>query len=196
MARTITPFFILSCFYLFTSFGKRDDKMPTPSANPYEGCCGTKPVVFAVGAGSVYIPNVVTPNDDGINDVFYPFINNRISLVENFIIQDAATDNVIFQKDTLILSAASLEAEILPEGWDGKEAGGQPHKGSFKYSMKVYDLFGVSLDIQGSACSVLCDSSAMILQGNPSCFYPVQQNETGGVDASLPNFEQKCFSYN
>jgi hypothetical protein len=196
MAKTITPFFILSCIFLCTSFGRLTDKMPAAVANPYEGCCGTEPVVFSVGVGSVYIPNVVTPNNDGINDVFYPFINNRISMVENFTIQDATTDTIIFQKDSLILSDASLEAEILPDGWDGKVAGGQPHKGLFKYSMKVFDLFGASLDIQGSACSVLCDSAAVILQGNPSCFYPVQQNETGGVDASLPNFEEKCFSSN
>ncbi len=167
-----------------------------PTANPYEGCCGLEPVVFAVGVGSVYVPNVITSNSDGINDIFCPNINGKISSVVNFTIRDAATDSLIFEKSSLMVADASMQYEVLPDGWNGKNALGVPHKGLFKYSMTAYDISGVSLEIHGSACSVLCDSDAVILLENPGCLFPVQHDQNGGVDASLPHYEKKCLSAN
>ncbi len=194
MALAISLPWILSVLML-VSFGIPQMEHPLSQENPYEACCGLEPVVFKVGAGSVYIPNVVTPNGDAINDVFNPIINKGIGSVRNFIIRDGSGNSIIFQKANLDVAEPSKQATVLPDGWNGKNEKGQPHRGLFRYSMAVYDLNGFTQVIHGTACSVLCDSSAIILRKKPGCFYPVQQNANGELDASLPNLINHKLKY-
>ena len=82
MAISISLPWIFSVLLLLVSFGKQHEPLPSQE-NPYEGCCGLEPVVFKVGAGSVYIPNVVTPNGSGINAPL-PLAASEDSLVGKF----------------------------------------------------------------------------------------------------------------
>lgn len=165
-----------------------------PAENPYEGCCGAEPVVFPTATGKIFIPNVFTPNDDGINDLFYPVVEGEMSTIVNFSIWSVETDSVLFQKESLNPFSPALENDVLPDGWDGKVLDGMPFKGPFKYKMAVLDMGGGVVEIEGVACSVVCDSAAVVLKGNPNCFYPVQVGSEGNMDATQPNLEKLCFS--
>lgn len=73
-------FLFVLTFSLF--FQCKDDDGKIQATDPYEGCCGTSPVVFTAGNAKLYLPNAFTPNDDGINDVFFPNFNDKVSKIE------------------------------------------------------------------------------------------------------------------
>lgn len=183
--------FLFLPFLLAASCG--DDDMKTPEEEPsYETCCGTEPVTFTVGAAKVYVPNVFTTNSDGFNDVFTPFVNSHVSKIENLRITDESGD-LLYS-----LPSYSLADPLDPVGsggWLGTTVNDTTfYKGLFHYEMKVSDDTGQSAVIMGSACSVRCDSAAVIFQTKTGCLYPVQDNGQGGYDDSLPTFEEDCFN--
>jgi len=47
-----------------------DHRVDVALPKEYEACCGLQPVDFKHSNGSIYMPNVFTPNGDGINDVW------------------------------------------------------------------------------------------------------------------------------
>ena len=158
-----------------------------PVGNPYEGCCGFQPNTAVVGGASVFVPNVFTPNGDGVNDLFLPFTGKDISKVSGFTITNLNADSILYQVADFQLTTGSV-------GWDGRVAPDKMHKGPFKYQMIVYSKSGESQMIEGNACSVLCDVESQILKDNLGCLYPIQANSDGLFDAASPSFESKrCF---
>jgi hypothetical protein len=165
-----------------------DDNMKTMEEEPsYESCCGTEPVTFSSGQGKVYVPNVFTANFDGINDVFLPFYNSHISKIEGFVVSNTDGENLYS------LAAFDL-ANPIQGAWTGQLSDGTYHKGPFSYKMTIFNNAGGSSVIQGKACSILCDSAAVIFQTKGGCLYPVQDNGEGGYDETLPTFEKDCFN--
>lgn len=65
---------ILICF----NIGCIQDENKQSINEKYKDCCGTDPIVIELpGGNSIYVPNVFTPNGDGINDLFYPIAKNQ-----------------------------------------------------------------------------------------------------------------------
>jgi hypothetical protein len=83
---------LIFCFLaiLFNSCEKATDEPVATLPVIYQGCCGTKPVEFTFGLSKVYIPNVFTPNGDGLNDIFFPFTNDDIVDVIDFTVLSLA----------------------------------------------------------------------------------------------------------
>jgi hypothetical protein len=160
---------------------KNDDDM-----NAYESCCGTDPVTFTLGAGKVFIANVITPNFDGINDIFVPSVNSHISKIEDLSIFGTGGE-LLFTLEVVDLT------NPIAGSWQGNISNNLLYKGLFYYTMKIFDDTGQSLDIQGSACSIRCDSEAVIFQTKQGCFFPDQADGDGGADTSFPTYDEDCF---
>lgn len=80
----------------------------------------------------VYIPNVFTPNGDGINDVFLPATGRRVVSINNMMIFD--------RWGTLIYESRSFQPGDESFGWDGTFKGDELRPAVFVYKVEVeYD---------------------------------------------------------
>jgi hypothetical protein len=182
----IYPYILLIVSAAFLAIQCNEDDEPKQATDPYTACCGLDSVEFIVGNGKLYVPNAFTPNEDGINDVFFPFFNDKVSKIE------------LFQISTPELGLIYLVLEVdkqnpLASAWNGIDADGNKYAGLFSYYIQITDDAGFSQIISGYACSILCDSFATAFKTKTGCFFPAQSDGNGGLDASLPTFEDECF---
>ena len=155
----------------------------------YEACCGVKPVNYQLSNGFIYMPNVFTPNGDGINDLFYPFISDEIAEIQQFTILSAVGDTVIFSRPTIVYD------RINEFGWNGRRKDGSLYRGPFKYGMKVSSKDRKLRLLEGEACSVLCEPGTKDLKVKKGCFYPSQagkNGQLGKLDSTASNVETDC----
>lgn len=154
----------------------------------YEPCCGASPVEFSHEGAYVYVPNVFTPNGDGVNDYFRPYINNYVLEIVDFIIYDPATDSVLYDQPTLDFN------DINNYAWNGLRKDGTVYEGLFRYEMLATLRLGGLMKIEGRACRIVCGPDAQIFQTKTGCMYPVQVDEQGVLDTTLSNQETACFN--
>ena len=70
-------YLLLLIFPLFYTC-KNEDETPV---DPLATCCDIAALDATAGNGEIYAPNVFTPNNDGINDLFVIFTNQNITQV-------------------------------------------------------------------------------------------------------------------
>lgn len=166
----------------------------------YDGCCGTAPKVYEVEDLKVYIPNVITANGDGINDVFIPLSNkitNDSFYVVDFFIYDTT--------NTVIYYARGLDIE-KPENWGftgvastrpflPDEQANYKYTGKFSYKFAMghrrADNTFTRIEVDGEACLVRCDDDVHVLKSKSGCYFPIQ-GVNGTYNPNIPNQEDKC----
>lgn len=153
----------------------------------YEACCGAEPVEFTNKDAYIFVANAFTPNNDGINDLFYPIVNEGVLEVIDFVIYTAEGDTALFDRRTVDYN------NIKEYAWNGLRYDGAVYKGAFKYSMRVVLKSGGLLKVEGKACRIVCEPDAVIFKAKLGCFYPVQASTSRRLDISLPNKESGCF---
>ncbi|NBC24633.1 MAG: T9SS type B sorting domain-containing protein [Bacteroidetes bacterium] len=80
----------------------------------------------------VYIPNIFTPNDDGMNDVFLPETGRRVTQVNSMQIFDR-WGSLLFESRNFMTGDTNF-------GWDGTFRGQEMNPGSYVYKVEVtYD---------------------------------------------------------
>lgn len=175
------------------SCSPKENAPQTPLPIEYESCCGVQPVDFQLGKHSIYVPNVFTPNNDGVNDYFYPFVSSGIGEVQGFTIFSAEGDTVLFQRPTLVYN------DLENYAWNGYRNNGSTfstrYRGRFKYGMRIVSKDGLLRFVEGEACSVLCEPGTTELKEKKSCFFPSQAGENdkmGLLDSSLTSKEKEC----
>lgn len=185
-------FILLVSVLLFTSAHTCSSQVAEPQTDSkeYQSCCGTQPVEFAFASKKVYMPNVFTPNKDGVNDYYAPNVNDAITDVWGFTIYSAEGDTILFQKPYF-----NTKMKLDEYGWNGLRPDGSRYKGLFKYKMRVDDKKANKHIVTGQACAIQCGPDAKIFKTKSGCFYPVQASKgvAGTLDKSILTLERDCF---
>lgn len=116
----------------------------TLSAEDDNGCTANADIYFKVNKKppKIYIPNVFTPNHDGVNDkVFVQTDPVTIQLIDEFRIFDRWGAEVYFSSDF-----APNDPKI---GWDGYFKGKRENPGVFVYFLKCRDIYGDQILLRG-----------------------------------------------
>lgn len=116
----------------------------TLSALDDKGCSANADIFFKVNKKppKIYIPNVFTPNHDGINDkVFIQTDPVTIQMIDEFRIFDRWGAEVFF-KSNFPPNDSNL-------GWDGYFKGERENPGVFVYFLKCKDIYGDEILLKG-----------------------------------------------
>ena len=169
---------------LFNGCAQKDST--TVIVKEYESCCGLDPVTYESGEMKAYFPNVFTPNGDGINDYFYPILNDKVFQSLQFVITD--TSNITYF-DREVYDPNDLKNYA----WDGLDKNGKPYKGAFNYHLLIFNSKGLVYKIQGKACSIVCGPDASVFKTKDGSYYSTQATKDGTLDKTLSNKESDCF---
>jgi len=136
----------------------------------------------------MYVPNVFTPNGDGVNDYFVPFVNENVPAFDAYLIYTAVGDTLLFSRN-------GFNYNYIPSwAWDGNRPDGTPYIGPFKYEFVVFLKNNTLYTIKGSACRIACGPDAAFFKDKTGCFYPSQvDTTTKHLNQALPNSESDCF---
>ncbi len=114
----------------------QDDIRYKVKVTTVEGCTDTASVMITVFKGSaVYVPNVFTPNNDGLNDLLKPYLIGIKSL-SFFTVYDRWGKKL-------------FSTNSMTEGWDGSSAGKKLDSGTYVWVLKAEDIIGKKYDLKG-----------------------------------------------
>ena len=172
-------FLIIACTTLFLSC-KKDG-----NSNPLDGCCDTPAINAQVGFGHVYVPNVFTPNGDGINDRLVVNGDQNIILIRSFRVSD--------KEGTTVFYAEDLIPNDPTNAWDGT-VNAKYKNGVYSIVMVVEAFDNATATLQGKVCNYRClDSGEEEPISGAGCQFPAQVLN-GVYDPSLPSVESSgCF---
>lgn len=110
------------------------------------GCLALASVLVEVDKNrNVYLPNVFTPNNDGINDYFFLYTGNGVERIRSFRVFDRWGEMVFEQ-----LNAAASPYPDPSNGWDGTFRGKPLGAGVYVYIAEVEFRDGQVLLYRGS----------------------------------------------
>jgi len=111
-----------------------------------EGCLVTAPTRIVVNRDiTLYVPNVFSPNGDGINDLFSIYSKKNVGIVNQFAIYDRWGE--------LMWEARDFVADGTT-GWDGTFRGEHMQPGVFAWICEVEDLDGGVKRLKGDVTLV------------------------------------------
>lgn len=178
----------LFLFALILLYSCKDEE---PDGSSVPNCCANPPIIEPIGNGNIYIPNIFTPNFDGINDLIHPFGDNNIVRIISFQIVDE-NENILFEKFDYEFNYGTQGAI----SWNGM-VGNEVFKGLFTVKIEAESSDGTRGIVEGKVCSFPCESSApkeppfdMI----NNCRFPTQHDGLGNVDLNSSSGELfECF---
>jgi hypothetical protein len=187
--KSIKPLFALSILCLLAWAACKDDDgnvIENPPVNRYEACCGVQAVEATTGQGHVYIPNIFTPNGDGINDAFMIFADDNIEQIEELKVKD--------QEGVVAFAYFNFPPSRVEFGWmpSEKEAPG----GLYNFRAVIRSTGNVVDTVSGSVCVYRCKTEAdsVLMENISNCQWPTQNDGAGGHDPFFPAFEtDECF---
>jgi hypothetical protein len=183
---------LISCFaflLLLGFFACKDEENTFGLDLAYLPCCGPQPVEFNKDSYYIFVPNCFTPNGDNINDVFAYSLSNNIDSVRYYrIYADANPASLLFASDNFRVY------EWQDYAWYGNLYN-RRYKGKFRYKIGFVTNQGNEIEVNGSACAILCGEGAGVFIDRPGCFYPSQASAIywGKVDRLIPSGEDHCF---
>jgi len=110
------------------------------------GCCDKDALYASVGNGSIFVPNLFTPNGDSVDDWFYPRGDSIANILE-FEIHDYKGE-VVFRKE-------NAEPGNPDHGWNGN-VNGKLLQGLYSFSLTVEAFDGNKGTFSGEVCNYPC----------------------------------------
>ena len=170
----------IACLYallIFFATGCKD------SSEDAQGCCSFPAIEATVGGAQAYMPNVFTPDANGINDFITVFGDSLVEIVSMQIFDQH--HNLVFNKEHFLPGDPA-------QGWDGVYLG-QRVGGIFDVAVVVTSFDGFAKTLTGKICSYPCAFEGNQPISGDGCQFPAQFNGTG-YDPTLPSFEDGgCF---
>ncbi len=127
-----TPVTSLSCTDCFNPTATPiDDITYTFTVTDSNGCFGSDDIFIEVDPNrNVYIPNIFSPNGDGHNDTFSPFVGVGVTQINNMMIFDRWGE-LVYQADNFYPDPLNTIA------WDGRFDGKMMNPGVFVFIIEV-----------------------------------------------------------
>jgi gliding motility-associated-like protein len=95
---------------------------------------------------TVYIPNIFSPNGDGVNDVFFIMANPSVALVRRF--------DVFDRWGELVFQASNVQPNDPQSGWDGTFYGRLMNPQVFVWVVEVVLVNGAEIQLRGDVALV------------------------------------------
>ena len=144
-------------------------------SNKLKGCCDEPAINATVGNGHLYVPNVFTPNGDGINDILWVSGDSNIVIIQSFQVKDKEGRTVFQLLDGIPNDYSS--------GWNGM-VNEKYENGVYSITMQAEAADGTIATLQGKVCNFRClDNGTEAPLSAEGCQFPVQV--TDGVFESL-----------
>ncbi len=119
-----------------------DDIIYTLTVFDLNKCSGSDQILVEIERNrNVYIPNVFTPNDDGKNDLFFPYTGPGVTRV-NYL-------NVFDRWGNQMYLSANISQGDNGIGWDGTFRGKDMNPGVYVYMMEIEFIDGTKLLYRG-----------------------------------------------
>ena len=136
-----------SCFSTYVRPTALSNNIYTVTVFDENGCSATAGVeVFVKEAVDVFVPNAFSPNDDGVNDIFYVNAGASIAEIEFIRIVDR-WGNLVFSRDHILPNSSD-------HGWDGNTSGRAQAAGVYTYILNLKLINGKSVTQTGSVVLV------------------------------------------
>ena len=161
---------------LLTSCKKDDDPSP-------QGCCGQPAIEKEFGNAYAYIPNVFTPDQDGINDLLN-VQGDSISRIESLLIKNS--------NGVTVFEVSNLNHPNEQADWDGSTEG-FIIPGLYEVTAILMSDNGIVQTLTGYVCNFPCGSASFApIEDITQCQFPVQWD--GNFNPLIPSGEQpSCF---
>ncbi len=102
-------------------------------------CCDGNPQVATIDSCVIAMPDIFTPNGDGINDMLFVLHRN------------IATIHLTVSKK---FGKKVFETTDIATGWDGNIEGKEAREKEFSYTLDATTINGASLSLSGSVCII------------------------------------------
>lgn len=126
------------------------NKKSKSTTNKYKDACCCEAIIN-VGSGKIYVPSLITPNFDGVNDAFVIIGDTNINLIFDINIKD--------YNNNLIASIDTFTGYTVTKNWNCSISPTQIYKGIFTISGKILDKNNIIHNFNAKSCSFTCDVS-------------------------------------
>ncbi len=136
-----------SAFCLEVVVAPLESQVYTLTVFDVNGCSSTDDILVEIDKNrNVFIPNAFSPNGDGNNDTFKPYVGPGVSNV-NFMRVFDRWGEILFSSDNL--TNVYLPDDLDQSGWDGTLNGQRMNPGVYVYIMEVQFVDGTVLLYRG-----------------------------------------------
>jgi hypothetical protein len=115
-----------------------------------KGCCDDPPVNVTFGNGKIYVPNVFTPNGDGVNDKLVIYADS---------VRQIVSLKIRNKEGIVVYYNLHLPVNDTNSAWDGTSVN-SIERGMYSFEMVVEAEDYTKVTIKGKVCNCPCDQEA------------------------------------